>query len=90
MDIKKSCIVQATAGRDSGKLFLVMEVTGEYALLVNGKGRKLENPKRKKLRHIRFVSDNQTRLGDKVLRGDKLTNAEVRRTLSELERKNTV
>ncbi|MGI6029955.1 MAG: hypothetical protein ACOX7F_00445 [Eubacteriales bacterium] len=89
MDIAKSCIVRATAGRDKGKLFVVLEVKDGYVLLVNGKGRRLENPKRKKLRHVQFCSQNLTRVGEKVLRGDKLTNAELRRTLSELERNDT-
>jgi len=45
--------VFSIAGRDSGRLFLVTEVAGDYALIADGKLRRLEKPKRKKIRHLR-------------------------------------
>ena len=48
MEISKSDVVLSTAGRDKGLLFYVIETDGVYASLVNGKERKLEQPKRKK------------------------------------------
>ena len=56
MDIAKSNIVRSNAGRDKGKLFVVLAVEGEYLLLADGKSRKVESPKRKKRRHVLFVS----------------------------------
>ena len=50
MEIAKSNIVRSDAGRDKGKLFVVLAVEGEYLLLADGKSRKLESPKRKKRR----------------------------------------
>ena len=85
MEIKCSQIVQATAGRDSGKLFFVLRVEDGYVYLADGKGRKLENPKRKKLRHIRFEADGDTRVAAKLRNGDKVTNSELRRALAGLQ-----
>ncbi|MGN0979093.1 MAG: hypothetical protein ACI4PT_02075 [Candidatus Avoscillospira sp.] len=82
MDISKSDIIVSLAGRDKGKFFYVMEVDGEYVLLADGKGRKLENPKRKKLKHVRRVTRTETRVADKILRGDKVLNSELRRDLA--------
>ena len=82
MEIAKSNIVRSDAGRDKGKLFIVLAVEGEYLLLVDGKSRKVENPKRKKRRHVLFVSAEETRLADKLKRGEKITNSELRRTLA--------
>ena len=48
MEIAASNIVRSVAGRDQGKLFIVLAVEGEYLLLADGKGRKAESPKRKK------------------------------------------
>ena len=56
MEIAKANIVRSEAGRDKGKLFFVLNVDGEYLLLADGKERKAERPKRKKQRHVRFVS----------------------------------
>ena len=82
MDISKSDIVVSTAGRDCGKLFYVIETDGAYVLIANGKERKLENPKRKKLKHVRRVSRTESRVARKILSGDKLLNSELRRDLA--------
>ena len=52
MDIAKSDLVLATAGREKGRLFFVVDVQNEYLLLADGKSRRLEAPKRKKCRHV--------------------------------------
>ena len=82
MEIAKSNIVRADAGRDKGKLFVVLSVEGEYLLLADGKSRKVESPKRKKRRHVLFVAADENRLSDKIKREEKITNSELRRTLA--------
>ena len=82
MDIAKSNIVRSDAGRDKGKLFVVLAVEGEYLLLADGKGRRVEAPKRKKRRHVLFVAADESRLADKIKRSEKITNSELRRTLA--------
>ncbi len=52
--IKSLDIVSSLAGHDKTELFIVLKTEDEKALLVNGKARKLENPKIKSLKHIRF------------------------------------
>ena len=82
MEIAKSDIVRSGAGRDKGKLFVVLAVEGEYLLLADGKSRKVEAPKRKKRRHVLFVSAEETRLSEKIKSKEKFTNSELRRTLA--------
>ena len=82
MDIAKSNIVMSDAGRDKGKLFFVLAVEGEYLLLADGKSRKVEAPKRKKRRHVLFVSSEETRVSAKIKGEEKITNSELRRTLA--------
>ena len=82
MEIAKSNIIRSDAGRDKGKIFAVLAVEGEFLLLADGKSRKVENPKRKKRRHVLFVSAEENRLADKLKRGEKITNSELRRTLA--------
>lgn len=66
MEIAASNIVRSVAGRDQGKLFIVLAVEGEYLLLANGKSRKVESPKRKKRRHVLFVAADENRLSEKI------------------------
>ena len=82
MDIAKSNIVKSDAGRDKGKLFVVLDVEGEYLLLADGKGRKVESPKRKKRRHVLFVAADENRLSSKIKSEEKITNSELRRALA--------
>ena len=82
MEVSKSDIIISLAGRDKGQLFYVLDVQESYCLLADGKGRKLENPKRKKLKHVRRVSRTETRVADKIRRGDKVLNSELRRDLA--------
>lgn len=82
MDISKSDIILSLAGRDKGKLFYVIETEENYVLVADGKGRKLENPKRKKLKHVRRVSRTETRVALKIRNGDKVLNSELRRDLA--------
>ena len=82
MEIAQSNIVRSDAGRDAGKLFVVLAVEGEYLLLADGKSRKVESPKRKKRRHVLFVAAEESRLSEKIRSKEKVTNSELRRTLA--------
>ena len=82
MEIATSNIVRSAAGRDQGKLFVVLAVEGEYLLLADGKSRKVETPKRKKRRHVEFFAAEETRVSEKITGNEKVTNSELRRTLA--------
>ena len=82
MDIAKASIVQSDAGRDKGKLFFVLNTEGEYLLLADGKYRKVEAPKRKKRRHVQFISAVETGVSAKIKGEEKITNSELRRALA--------
>lgn len=78
-------IVRALAGHDKGLLFCVMGQTEDgRLLLVNGKQRKLDHPKKKKLGHV-AVEDPGT-FRDPVLHKLRthrsVTNRELRRALA--------
>ena len=85
-EISRSDIVISTAGRDQGKLFYVIGTDGVYVLIANGKDRKLEHPKRKKLKHVRIVTRFESRVADKIKNGDKVLNSELRRDLAVFRR----
>lgn len=83
MDIARSDIVKASAGRDRGKLFFVVDVEGEYLLLADGKTRRLERPKRKKRKHVIFQARFDCRTAEKIRNGEKLANSDLRKTLAQ-------
>ena len=83
-EISISDIIVSAAGRDQGKLFYVIGTEGVYALVANGKDRKLEHPKRKKLKHVRFVTRIESGVALKLRSGEKVLNSEMRRELTAL------
>jgi ribosomal protein L14E/L6E/L27E len=83
MEIGLSDIVSSINGRDKDKMFFVVGVDGDYVLLADGKGRRIEKPKRKKTRHTRLEAKNVSRAAERLSSGEKVTNAELRRALSE-------
>lgn len=86
MEPRKADIVLSTAGRDQGKLFYVIGTEGAYVLIADGKGRPLEHPKRKKLKHIQRVTRPESHVADKLESGERVLNSELRRDLAVFRR----
>ena len=87
MEIGKSDMIVSLAGRDKGQFFFVVDTDGDYVLIADGKGRKLETPKRKKRKHIQKVLQADTRVAEKIRNGDKVLNSELRRELAVFSQK---
>ena len=81
-DIEISDVVTSTAGRDQGMLFYVIDCDEVFLKLANGKDRTLEKPKLKKRKHTQLVLRSETRVAEKLRRGDKVLNSELRRDLA--------
>lgn len=72
-------VAVATAGRDKGRRFAVVGTAGDdYVLLADGKRRKAQKPKRKKLKHVRF---EPWRI-DPAIFGDNAADAHLRKALA--------
>ena len=82
MDISKSDVVISTAGRDKDLLFYVVETEENFVRIADGKHRKIENPKRKKLKHVRKVTRTESAVARKIRNGDTVLNSELRRDLA--------
>ena len=85
-DINISDVVVSTTGRDAGNWFYVINEDPVFLYLANGKDRPLDRPKRKKRKHVQKVLRSETRVADKLRRGDKVLNGELRRDLAFLAR----
>ncbi len=82
--IDRGCVVTSVAGRDEGREFVVLDLTkdGQYAVIADGKLRKVEKPKTKKLKHLRFYAASAGEdISGKIQNGTLPGNAEVRKAL---------
>ena len=82
MDISKSDVVISTAGRDRDGLFYVIKTEENFVFIADGKRRKIENPKRKKLTHVRKVTRTESTVAVRIHNGDTVLNSELRRDLA--------
>ena len=82
MDIAKSNIVKSIAGRDTGDLFFVLAAEGDFLLLADGKRRRVEQPKRKRRKHVVLVGQSDAPVALKIRSSEKITNSELRRAIA--------
>ncbi|MGN0642633.1 MAG: hypothetical protein ACI4JJ_05750 [Huintestinicola sp.] len=70
MDVICGMIVRSGAGRDKGKFLVVVAADEEFAYLADGKERRLERPKKKRLKHVKPTNTviDTSSLTDKKLR----------------------
>jgi large subunit ribosomal protein L14e len=85
MGIRAGEIVKSRAGRDAGRYFVVKEIIDDsYVLIVDGSLRKLEKPKKKKVKHLEPTGD----IIDGLIRGfrdegGRITNKEINRAIKD-------
>ncbi len=77
--------VQSRAGRDKDKIFIVTSILDEiYVTVADGDLRRVENPKKKKLKHLNPINKISDEIADKLNNNKKVTNLSVRREIEKL------
>ena len=81
MEWKKGMLAVSKAGHDKDSWYVVLKIEGNYAYLVNGKTKTLENPKKKKLMHLQPVNRISEQLQEKMDNGKQWIDEDVKRAL---------
>ena len=76
-------VVFSKCGRDQGKPFIVVSIEEEYVHLVDGKLRKVDNPKLKKKKHVQKTNTIMEWIKLKIIEENRLTSSDVRKALDE-------
>ncbi len=86
MDIMLGQVVYSKAGRDEGRIFIITGIIDDkYVFVSDGDLRRLENPKKKKIKHLDVTSVVIEAISDKLGTGVKITNADIRKALAEVK-----
>lgn len=81
-DITVGQVVKSRAGRDKGNIFLVLSILDEsHVLIVDGDIRKLDTPKKKKVKHLTVYNTVLKELEYKQKNNIKINNAYIRKLL---------
>lgn len=84
MDATLGQVVYSKAGRDSGRIFVITKLLDEnYVYIADGDLRRFENPKRKKIKHLKLTQDIVQSLLIKFEQEQRVSNAELRKALAE-------
>lgn len=87
MDIQIGQIVYSKSGHDKGDTLMVFSVEGDCVYLVDGRRRRLEKPKRKKIIHIQPTSYIEEGIAGKIRREEYLLDAEIAKALRKYQKK---
>ena len=86
MELNAGDIVCSKAGRDKGKYFVVVATDGsEFVYICDGKLRKVDKPKKKKIKHLAKTSYVSVFIKDKLETGERVTNPDLRRVIGEID-----
>ena len=80
-------LVTSSAGRDQADVYLVVGIKdNKHLLLVNGRERKVNNPKQKNIRHVNVLEAIALDVATKLQAGMKITDEEVRQAIKVLHK----
>jgi len=75
-------IVSSKAGRDKDKVFAVIDIIDDkYVLIADGDMRRIERPKKKKVKHLQKYNTINEELRKKLESGEKIENIELQKDL---------
>lgn len=79
-------LVLSNAGRDKGSFLIVVGVLDNNLIfLADGKSRKIEKPKLKKIKHISKINVKSTLICDKIKCNEKIPNALIRKEIERIK-----
>ena len=88
LPVETGSVVRSKAGRDQGRLFLVVEeVDDDFVMIANGDLRKMDRRKKKRRKHLKPTGTVIQALKDRLSRGEKVEDHELRAWLREEEEK---
>ncbi len=77
-------MVTSRAGRDAGKPYLVIGITGSYVRLADGRERSVSKPKKKNIRHIKTYQTIAEAVAEKLHHGTKVSDEDIRQAIANL------
>ena len=86
MDVYPGLIVKSTAGRDKDKFFVILSMVDDiYCMISDGRTRKVDMPKKKKIKHLIATDICSEGIKEKLQTAQTVTNSMVRKELKAFE-----
>lgn len=79
IEAKIGCFAISRAGHDKDKLYVIISLQGEYAMVSDGRLKTVNEPKKKSLKHLQLMHRTvNEELLKKLVSGQTVTNEEIK------------
>ena len=78
---KKGYFARSKAGHDKDTLYVILDRDDRFVYLSDGRLKEVNNPKKKKEKHLQFIASQAEVIAAKLDSGLEITNEDVRRSL---------
>lgn len=80
-------VVYSKAGRDEGKVFIIIGIVDEdFVLIADGDIRPAEKPKKKRIKHLKVTDRVAESIADKLAGRRRVQNADLKAAISEIQK----
>ena len=72
------CFATSLAGHDHNNVYIIVDADDEYVYLADGKLKKVDNPKKKKLKHVQLIKRTDDTITGRINDNAALTNEDIK------------
>lgn len=83
-EMKKGQLVTSRAGRDKNMNYVIYDWDTKYVYVADGNYKRISNPKKKNVKHLWYSDKTDLELEEKLAKGLKVTNKDIRQALERL------
>ena len=79
------CFATSIAGHDHNNIYVIIDADDEYVYLVDGKIRKVNNPKKKKLKHVQLIKRTDDTITGRINNKEGLSNEDIKYAIKNIQ-----
>ncbi|MFQ8647757.1 MAG: hypothetical protein ACLRU6_02910 [Lachnospira sp.] len=79
------CFATSIAGHDHNNIYVIIDADDEYVYLVDGKIRKVNNPKKKKLKHVQLIKRTDDTIAGRINNNVALSNEDIKYAIKNIQ-----
>lgn len=81
MEYKTGMLAKSLAGHDQNHIYVIVQETGDFVFLCDGRLKTIDKPKRKRKKHIQLMKMIPEELAAKIAAGTDLKNEDIRKAI---------
>ena len=79
------CFATSIAGNDHNNIYVIIDADDEYGYLGDGKIRKVNNPKKKKLKHVQLIKRTDDTITGRINNNVALSNEDIKYAIKNIQ-----